>query len=324
MRSSFVAFAFSMFIVVIAFSYSYHLMTFKSAVNKSEDKITRLHSNEDYIDVIPFIVNREKDNGYTKLFNALSKLENNNLKINITDISSRLDLNFVDFTLFQNAPLKGVLNEQFTWKTLYEYRNEVGFTGDKSIYDKFFKEQEEELFTMFSIVNIGNGADDMLERFYTEFTGNEGKAVSFKKEIVNNRKNFIILDEQKYNKFLYRYDRDIKEYVNIYPSFNINFVPEIILKTILTKEYRGTKISNAIGKFAHIVTLRKSRELNEKDIKNILQLSEKQESCLTFLGDKTTFWGIEIIDSEQKLKTNFILGLYKENYRVVSLTSELL
>lgn len=324
MRSSFVVFAFSMFIVAITFSYSYHLLTFKDGVIKAEDKVNRLQSNEDYIDVIPFIVNKEKDNGYKKLFDELKKLENNELKINILDMSSRLDLNFVDFTLFQHTPLKSVLKEEATWKTLYEFRNDAGFTGDISVYDKFFKEQEEDLFTMFSIVNIGNGSDDMLELFYTEFTGNESKAASFRKEIVNNRKNFIILDEQKYNKFLYRYDRDIKEYINVYPSFNINFVPEIILKTILTKEYRGTKISNAVGKWAHIVTLRKSRELDEKDIKNILQLNEKQQSCLTFLGDKTTFWSIEIIDDKNKLKTNFILGLYKENYRIVSLTSELI
>lgn len=308
----------------MAFSYAMHLLSFKKGIVKSEDKLNRQYSNKDFIDVIPFMVNKEKDGGYKKIFAELHKLENNELKINITDMSSRLDLNFVDFTLFQNPPLKSVLKEQVTWKTLYEFRNEVGFTGDLSVYNQFFKEQEEDLFTMFSIVNIGNGADNMLEMFYTEFTGNKSKAVSFKQDIVNNRKNSIILDEQKYNKFLYRYDREIRDYINIYPSFNINFVPEIILKTILTKDYQGTKISNSIGKFAHIVTLRKSRELNEKDIKNILQLSEKQNSCLTFLGDKTTFWSIEIIDSNNKLKTNFILGLYKENYRIVSLTSELI
>ncbi len=325
MRSSFVTFMFCITISLIAFAYSSNLTIFSRAITKTKEIIKRTESNSDFIGAIPDIINKYHKSGYKSIHRELEKLESETITIEIRDISSKLNPNFMDFTLFNHPLLRDKLTELTTWQHLHDLREEIGLTGNIREYDHFFKENDE-LFTLFNLPNINNASDVMVEYFYNEFMENPSKAFSFRKKIVYNRITGHFYDEVSYSHLFYAFDfeGDIRNYFTIIPTWNVNFVPEILLKVLLNKKYNGRRIVNREEKLRQILELREKKEITMPKLKNILKLEDSQKSILTYLGDKTTFWEIDVTDKSHKLKTTFIMGWYNKEYRLISVTSELI
>lgn len=323
MRSSFIAAIFSITIAIIAATYAAHLKQFNIAVTSTQNKMERIVSNRPLIDDLTKIFIDYKEPEYKPLFDRIKELESDSITINIYDISSKLNPNFIDFTIFKTPTLKSKLIDGITWQTLNSFREEVGFTTDTSIYNDFLRDKEE-LFTLHNMPNINNASDNMLKLFYTTFTRNKNKAEDFKYLLVQNRKQKKVYDDKSYRSMLTGFNKEIPNYVTIIPTWNVNFTPESLIRTVLSKKYNNKHIQDYMEKITSILNLRIDREITDKMLQNILKLRKEEKTVLTYLGTKTTFWQIDISDSKNNLKTTIIMGWYKESYRLVSLTTELL
>lgn len=321
MRNSIYAFIFALSISIIIAGYVSHLILFKKAITKTEDKLTILESNREYIESITELFNKEEDIDYNILIEKLSELESDSVEVEVKDVSSSLNPNFMDFTLFKYPPLRNILKENVTWRTLNDFREELGFTTDISKYDKFFK-KDKNLFTIYNLPNINNAADYVLKSYYELYTGNEFKSTIFKDYVVQRRISQQLFDDKEYDKFLTTFDKDIKKTIGVIPSWNVNFVPETLLRTVLSKDYRGKKITSYGSKISQILDIRKNKLITDEELHNILQLNKKQKSAATYLGTTTTFWKISVIDRDNNLKTDFIYGWILDGYRLISFKSE--
>lgn len=319
LHNSFIVFIFSVTIATLAVLYSSNMLLYNKAIEKVSGNIERSLSNIEYLTTIPEAINKNSDSEIKYLLSELKKLENEHIKIELSDISSKIDLNFVDFTIFKEPVFRSLLNEKYTWLSLQTYREELGFTGILSDYRIFFRKDVdfEAIFTLYSLPNINNSSDLIIEKLYEMYTGNSGKASTLKNSIVNNRKSKKLFTDETYKRLFLSLDKDVKNIISIIPSWNINFINEKLLNSILAKY----KITNS-----SIINIRKSREIKENEIKSLLNITKKNQTLSSYLGTKTTFWEIKITDSNNKLETVIIMGwdTLNENYRVISLKKTLL
>ena len=65
----------------------------------------------------------------------LNKLNYSEYDILIEDISSLININFVDFTLFKDNPFRQLLAPGKSWIDLENFRNEIGYTTDIYSYN---------------------------------------------------------------------------------------------------------------------------------------------------------------------------------------------
>lgn len=323
MRSSIITFIFSLALSLIVSAYVSHLIVLKKGIHRNNKILEREFSNRDFLELLSGIFKQKDEIDYTLLLDSLKKYETDNIVINLADISSTLNPNFMDFTLFKYPPLRTLLAENVTWRTLNDYREEIGFITDITKYDKFFK-QGNNIFSIYSLPNINNAADWILKEHYHNYTGNEFKAIIFKDLIVSKRLSQELLDEKSYKELLRSFDKDIQKTLDVIPSWNVNFVPEVVLRTVLSKNYRGQKISSYNSKINTIIQTRKRKLITKEELSNILQIREKEKAALTYLGVQTTFWQIEVIDKKSQIKTIFIYGWSIDHYRLISLKTELL
>lgn len=323
MRSSIITFIFSLALSLIVSAYVSHLIVLKKGIHRNNKILEREFSNRDFLEILPDIFKQKDEIDYTLLLDSLKKYETDNIVINLADISSTLNPNFMDFTLFKYPPLRTLLAENVTWRTLNDYREEIGFITDITKYDKFFK-QGNNIFSIYNLPNINNASDWILKEHYHNYTGNEFKAIIFKDLIVSKRLSQELLDEKSYKELLRSFDKDIQKTLDVIPSWNVNFVPEVILRTVLSKNYRGQKISSYNSKINTIIQTRKRKLITKEELSNILQIREKEKAALTYLGVQTTFWQIEVIDKKSQIKTIFIYGWSIDHYRLISLKTELL
>ncbi|MGL1892034.1 MAG: hypothetical protein OCD02_10425 [Spirochaetaceae bacterium] len=324
MRSSVIAFIFIISISAIITVYSSNVLTLSKGINKLSGKIDRSLTNLDIIEQITEVLNSETDKSYELIVRELNELNNSDRIITIKDISSKLNPNFVDFTLFKQTGLKSKLADNITWLTLQQYRDDNGFISDLTPYNQFLKNHDEDIFTLYNIPNLNNASDISLKNYYYHFTQDEYKATQFKEHIVSKRLKQLLVDDQNINKFFFLFDKDFKDRVTIIPTWNVNFLTDDLLTVIISKKYGGTNIEYFNNKLGTIKTLRKSEYITSAKLKRILELKDNQKSILTYVGDKTTFWEVNITDNVKKSETKIVFGLYLEQYRVVSLKVELL
>ncbi len=250
------------------------------SIEKSRVKIELLNSDVDELHEVIEYVNKNKE---------LETIKDGDITITFSDISSKLDLNFIDFTIFKTGTFRSLLKQEYTWLSLQEFREELGFTSDIGLYRGFFPENIdfESLFTIYSLPNINNMSDIMLEKYYKTITGDESKALSLKNYLQNRRKSKKTIDDMELKRLIGVYGDELKDVITIIPTWNrVNIDKDLLDRT--------SSLS-----------------------KNMQKL---------YLGDKTTFWSITIDNSKTKLKTTMILRWFEseELYRPISITKDLI
>jgi hypothetical protein len=288
----------------------------KKAVTKNSIKMERSISGITFIRHILEIFNSDvESNSHIK---EIKKMETETVTIDIIDLSSRLNINCVDFTLFKQPPLSSLLKEIYSWQSLQDFRDVNGFVGEVSIYKTFFKDEVnmEEIFTIYNIPNINNSSDLMLEKLFELRTEDENRAFVLRSQIVDSRKKGVIYDSSMFKRLMHGSD-EVSEYINIIPNWNVNYVSEVLLKTVMFMEYRGKNINNYKNKYLEVLNRRESQNISIKDLERILK--SKNRTVLTYLGDKTTFWEVHITDKEMGTSTKIIIGWDSEKYNIIFL-----
>lgn len=319
MFNSFTSTLFSITIAILAITFTSYLITFNKVLDRSITEANKYISNEYIIEYLLKIINENKDEGITKLYPFIKNIEDEYIHIELEDISSKINLNFIDFTLFKEPSFKRLLKDQYTWKSLDEFRNKIGFINNIDAYKLFFKDTIDfkNIFTTYSLININNSSDIMLENLYLQLSENSSKASSLKVLVDQKREERVFFDEKNFDNFLHSYDKDIISNLSIIPSWNINRLDETLLKALLDN-YKINSTS--------ILSIRDNREIKQKEIVSLLKINQSNKTLLTYLGVKTTFWLIMVIDDENNIKTNLIMGFDEnnDNYKVISISTVLI
>ncbi|QEN04218.1 hypothetical protein EW093_05695 [Thiospirochaeta perfilievii] len=217
-------------------------------------------------------------------------LSRENLGVMIVDESSKIDLNFIDFTLFKESEFQKLLNNR-SWVDLQDEREALGFINNIEIYREYFRDDVEfgAIFTTHSKPNINNSSDISLEMLYNLATANSSRASIFINKVITRRKSQNPYTEEEI-------DKEIRDYVTALPSWNINTLDPKLLKALLSKYdldymplYREIK--------------------TEKELKQIYRVPKEKSSLYTYLGVTTTCWKITVEDNINRVMTTLWYGL---------------
>lgn len=317
MRSSVLALIFIFLLTLVALNYSSHLLILKDGIDKSNLEAKKIISNKDYLTIIPYVLDKYKDKDFKTIETHLKKYGNQYITIELIELSSKINPNFVDFTLFKHKPLNTFLKEGYTWEDLYKYRLSHGILADISGYYKFFKD-ESDILTLYNLPNINNAADESLKNLYILHTQDEGKANSFRQDVLRNREKerIKILDNTNFESFFMMYQDSVKNVVTITPTWNVNYIDEKILRAIFNKFYTGKNQALSIAKINALLLGRENEYLTKDKLKRIIT---EEKVILTYLGDRTTFWQVNVSNSKSKLNSMFIFKWDGERYNLISL-----
>lgn len=319
MHNSLTVFIFSVTVALIAISFSSSLLLHNKSINKSLDIIERSAVDIDFIEKLKVELDNVEDLSFEVIKNKIMNHEDEKLSLEVKDISSKMNINFIDLTLFKKYKFRVLLKNEYSWNHLQEYRNEIGFTTDIYQYEKFFKEDIDisSILTVYNLPNINNSSDIMLEKYYESYTGSSSKASSFKTRIDGKRNAKKVFDEKAFLNLMQSYDSEIVNIISVLPSWNINNVDSKLLNAILSK-YNINSTA--------IMDLRDIREIKESELISLLSTKQENKTLYTFLGCTTSFISIKISDN---LNSNYFTLIFKLNaidnsYSIISINKGLL
>lgn len=243
MYNSVKVFIFTILITSLAIFFSYQNILYGRLLNKTSEKLNR------------YQVDKEE----------LKQEWEEELK---EDISSKFNINFMDFTLFKQPILSNLLKPEYNWMDLDSFRIERGFVMDLEIYRSFFREDSpfDEIFTLYNIPNINNCSDTMVELYYKTVTGDEFKATQFKELLQQKRRKKSLINQKELKQLEIKYDSEVLSTFSTDPIWNREFIHPILKDVIY---------------------------------------SFRKEIQETWLGDRTTFYRV-YLESKDKVDTELI------------------
>lgn len=317
MHNTYVSFIFIITVSIILLVHTSSLLTYKNIIQKNYKTALDLDSNIDQIQLLLEIVNNETNSN--DLSEKLSYLASDNIDINITDESSKIDLNFVDFTIFKDYPFNEMLKDNFTWSDLNEVRVKNGFVNNIDIYKSYFNDSLpfNEIFTFYSIPNINNCSDLILSKLFLEYSNNELLANNLKIVVDSFRRDFLAIDDSILKRISTNFGEPyLYDIFTTIPSWNINTVNQKLLEYILSKY--GIDKNN-------IINFRKNNTITEKELIYLIPGYNSINGLSSYLGVKTTFWRVIIDNKIDGLETHIILrwDLFDKQFKVVSILRKL-
>ncbi|MBN2534026.1 MAG: hypothetical protein JXB88_14145 [Spirochaetales bacterium] len=267
---------------------------------------------------------RENDNPFDDVWSYVNSNENIELK----DVGSYLNPNWIDPQVFEHIdktllpPPNRIMKSTVPgagWQELVQYWYDEGIhLNIKEAYKDFFEEEViEEFMTPYSYFNINLCFQHVLKKFCLIRTGSERDADDFQKTIdAKLLKGKVILDQYGVNGierwFLKTSGVDLMSFKKMYPVLNavpvlnVHFVPEEILRSLLSYKPFGVRNPDIV---ADSIIARREDEKNKKglttnDLKTIIGSVSKYPGPRIFhyLGVYTNFWEIRVTIEDMELR----------------------
>ncbi len=239
----------------------------------------------------------ETDSHFDPVWTFIRSRSNNHFSLRITDISSRINPNWVRPGFLEKTDLRNFFLPGVTAETFKDVRNQHGFSLDITLeYSSLIKPSAlEKYFTPFSYANINTSYEFVLQDLYSKLAEDPAGAEVFHTFIARNlsRKHLVSADE------FYAAAGDafdsLYPVINTFPAMNINFVPEFLLRQILSYPYGGNVITNSSSLTDQFIAIRQEGEIDQKELHDLIPIKYKtQERVFQYLGTKTWFWKVEI------------------------------
>ncbi len=224
--------------------------------------------------------------------------------IKLTDVSSRINPNWVRPVFFERTDLKKFLLKGVSSDMIKDHRNEKGFVLDiKSEYSELIDPDAlDTLFTPYSYINVNTAYEYVLKDMYELVTGNPGRADTFHTFISNSLiEKHIITEEELINAAGSDYD-SIYPVISTLPEMNVHFIPEFILKQVLSYPYGGEVIDNNSSIYSTLLSLRFNSEITNENLHELIETEGLQERVFDHLGTKTWFWKVEITTGKNQIE----------------------
>ncbi len=244
--------------------------------------------------------------------------------IDLTDLSSRINPNWVSSEIFVQTELKRVLVGGVSPERFRELRRSSGYLLDiKKGYSGMIKaEALKKFFTAYSYLNVNTSSEIVLTDLFA-ITGGESERDMFYDLLSEAREERRIISSREFM------DRTGNKYMEFYPligtlpEMNIHFIPEFILEQILAYPYGGKIIENNDFIFNNLISIRDRDEISPGELKTLIVAKDLQERVFHHIGTKTWFWEISISSGKAGVKA-IVVCIPWENgfsYRLYSFSS---
>lgn len=214
------------------------------------------------------------------------------VSVEIQELSSRLNPNWVSMQLLDDTALKSMLLPGKSTAELAEFRRHDGLEPTIDDYATFFTPiaLKNEL-SIYSYANINTTDALSLKRLYYEAIGDAVGAEFFYQKIIAQKQNMGLITESELNVLLGIQGDSLKSLITTRAQCNVNFASFSLIKSILgypTLNIEGSEsIANAI------TSIRQSQEINEKGLRSLLGNLDQSNAVFSYLGVRSWFWSVK-------------------------------
>jgi hypothetical protein len=210
-----------------------------------------------------------------------------------SDLSSRINPNWVDPALFEKTSLGALLKNGVSPSELRQYRADKGFSSDVAVfYSRFFVEGAfEDALGAYSYADLNTSDEFALEDLYLEMTGDKSSSGAFHARVRDRRLAVRPVSVDDLNGFLAPCMDTVFPAISVSPPMNVNFVSGKTLGALLS--YPAFGIGDWSERRDAVLAARARRELSMESLYALLGVA-KENPVYRYLGTKTWFWRVSI------------------------------
>jgi hypothetical protein len=223
--------------------------------------------------------------------------------IEINELSSRLNPNWIRKGILTNTNLVNLLIPGVTADKLQQYREDNGLSNHlEGAYKDFFTEDAiKNYLGVYSYANINSSDEFTLRRLYFDVTQNKAGSEFFHNKISQQLREKKIMTENGLEMMLGVSGSEVRNVLTTEGQLNVNFVDPYILTCVLS--YKSFNIGGYKSVSAAIVSARKSAEINGTRLRSLLGGLEATHPIFGYLGVRSWFWEIRATKGGRTVKT---------------------
>jgi len=260
----------------------------------------------------------EPDWSGSKVFTEISLLEREgSCTITLEDISSRFSINSLNTKMISETEVSSFLLPGMGAGAFQQDRENDGFAVD--ILARFGHVFREEFLANYATSrgywNINTADEFSLKKVFAEITGNEAAAEEFHHRLRERCRTVVLVRPEELEEFIgvHWFDR-VFPCINAFPSINIHFTPDWVLKQILS--YPAFRVTAPEAVALELSSLRNSRAILQEELPDIVPVQEKDEDgnivlpkeqnrLFAYMGTITWFWQISV-EKDKSLLTRVV------------------
>lgn len=222
--------------------------------------------------------------------------------LELEDISSRFNLNFVRTKMLEESEFGSMMLSGKTPEDLKQWRGEEGFAGDLVTgYGDFYKEEDlGKYFTVYSYANLNVTYEDSLKKLYEIRVSPEGAHV-FLSSVQSLIAGGVMADEERMKQIFGSSEGKLFPLINIEPLINVNFADEKILKAVLFYPY-GEEVHEQAADYLDVLTAeRTTMEITRERLQSLIEAEDQYLRIFQYLGTTTWFWRIKATSGADSL-----------------------
>jgi hypothetical protein len=217
--------------------------------------------------------------------------------LGLEDVSSFVNLNWVNTALLENSSLGRRLVEGRTWQELKQHREETGYVLDlESAYRDFFSPEDcRLLFSPWGAANINISYEECLEDLYRFRLPGIGDPGGFRAAVDQHLLKQKLWTQPELEGFLGVDGPHILPFINAMPSLNVNFTNPTLLGAVLAYPYPTGGLPNPAGLRDGLLAARADHEITPDQLWAAVGIaSPQQERTKSWLGTRTAVWRLSI------------------------------
>jgi hypothetical protein len=223
------------------------------------------------------------------------------VEIQLEDLSSRLNPNWVQKAVFEKTRLGSILLSGDNADEIQQRREDKGFSLDiESEYKDLIREEAlPKYFSAYGYANINVTDEFALRKLYALRTGDEAGSKVFHARVQQLLAERKILKPSQLQAFLGTDFDKLYPVVNAEPILNVHFVEPVVLTELIS--YAEWKIKRPEQTAQLLLDAREDTELTAQQLRKIINAAENNR-IYQYLGTITWFWKITVSRGEARLE----------------------
>ena len=249
------------------------------------------------------------------VWDYISSCQTRDLSVELKDISSRLNINFIGTKLFEETALKDLIINGSHPDVIRSRRSQEGFCSNFTLWEEIFgHENLKRFFTLYGWANINVTYEESLEELYRLRIG-DGGAVAFRSRIQSGLSEKKLWSAEELPLILGIEGPNLYPVINSLPVINVNFAEPFLLENLLSYPYSEESLTDPLLKAMDIQNRRETREISPGELRSIINPKKAQMRIMEYLGTQTWFWELSIIREEREFRS--VIAGYGEGWFIV-------
>jgi hypothetical protein len=235
----------------------------------------------------------ESDGPRDRVWSALD-LDADGVELRLRELSSRLNANLVPVDLLEKTELRRLLAPGSSPADLAALREEKGLSIELGRYGALLRGDSLDSWTCFGWANANIADPGPLRSLYESSCGDAAAADSFSLRVAAARSLHRVIDREGLDDLLGCARAEACPVICVAAPHNVNFLPEPILRAILS--YPPLGLPEPAARAGEIAAARERRDLSEADLAALVGAPAGdgvRPLALQYLGVRSWFWEVE-------------------------------